>query len=150
MFCCTLPADSTLTINNLRLVTSSVQDWRSLGNYYCGLGVPQSVLDEISANSAIVTKEDKKTAMLQYFLNNVPMASWQKVAGALYWRKEETALQAVKGFLTVTLGQSVVLALPSSPLFGFSMGFATKLSLVALATVTFDSLVLPLAQPFAF
>ena len=110
MYCHSLPADPTLTINNLRLVTSSVQDWERLGYYLNGLGVPTAVLDEISANPAILTEEDKMTAMLQYFLNNVPMASWQKVAGALYWMKEEKALQAAKKFLTVSRGQSAVLS----------------------------------------
>ena len=109
MYCHSLPADPTLTINNLRLVfTSSVQNWWRLGNYVSGLGVPPPVLHEIRDN-AILT-EDKMAAMLQYFLNNVPMASWQKVAGALYWMEEETALQAAKRFLTVSRGQSAVLS----------------------------------------
>ena len=108
MYCHSLPADPTLTINNLRLVTSSVQDWYGLGHYDHGLGVP--LLHEIRDNPAILTEEDKMTAMLQYFLNNVPMASWQKVAGALYWMKEEKALQAAKKFLTVSRGQSAVLS----------------------------------------
>ena len=110
MYCHSLPTDPTLTINNLHLVTSSVQNWKKLGNYHYGLGVPRPVLDEISDNPAILTEEDKMTAMLQYFLNNVPMASWQKFAGALYWRKEEKALQAAKKFLTVSRGQSAVLS----------------------------------------
>ena len=109
MYCHSLPADPTLTINNLRLVTSSVRNWWSLGHYEFGLGVPRAVLNEIYVNLAILTEEDKMTAMLQYFLNNVPMASWQKVAGALYYMKEEKALQAVKKFLTVSRGQSAVL-----------------------------------------
>ena len=66
--------------------------------------------NEISANPAILTKEAKMAAMLQYFLNNVPMASWQKVAGALYYDEEETALRAVKKFLPVTPGWSAVLS----------------------------------------
>ena len=108
MYCHSLPADPTLTINNLRLVTSSVQNWRRLGDYHYGLGVPHAVLNEISDNPAILTKEDKMAAMLQYFLNNVPMVSWQKVAGALYYREEEMALQAAKKFLPDTRGQSAV------------------------------------------
>ena len=75
MYCHSLPADPTLTINNLRLVTSSVQDWWSLGDFNFGLGVPFTVLNETSNNPDILTEEDKMTAMLQYFLNNVPMAS---------------------------------------------------------------------------
>ena len=108
VYCHSLPADPTLTINNLRLVTSSVQNWDDLGHYYYGLGVPTDVRDKISDNPAILTEEGK-TAMLHYFLNNVPMASWQKIAGVLYYMEEETALQAAKRFLTVSRGQSAVL-----------------------------------------
>ena len=110
MYCHSLPADPTLTINNLRLVTSSVQNWGSLGNYFSGLGVPDAILLDISANHAILTEEDMMTAVLQYFLNNVPMASWQRVAGALYYMKEGKALQAAKKFLTVSRGQSALLS----------------------------------------
>ena len=113
MYCHSLPADPTLTINNLCLVTSSVQDWKRLGNYDYGLGVPHPVLNKISDNPAILTEKDKMAAMLQYFLNNVPMASWQKVAGALYMMKEEKALQAVKKFLTASRGELASSQAPS-------------------------------------
>ena len=107
ILCPSLCADSTLTINNLCTVTSSVRDLYGLGNYLYGLGVPPHVLSEIRANPAM-TEEDKKTEVLLYFLRNVPMASWERVAGVLYWRKEERALQAVKKFLTVSTGTSAV------------------------------------------
>ena len=107
ILCPSLCADSTLTINNLRTVTSSVRNWYGLGEYGYGLGVPDPVLEEISANPAM-TEEDKRTEVLLYFLRNVPMVSWERVAGALYWRKEERALQAVKKFLTVSTGTSAV------------------------------------------
>ena len=107
ILCPSLCADSTLTINNLRTVTSSVRDWYDLGHYLSGLGVPLRVLDEIRDNPAM-TEEDKRTEVLLYFLSNVPMASWERVAGALYRRKEERALQAVKKFLTVSTGTSAV------------------------------------------
>ena len=123
VYCHSLPVDPTLTINNLRLATSSVQDWMKLGDYVSGLGIPGPVLREISTNPAIMTEEGKMTAMLQYFLNNVPMASWQKVAGALYWMKEEKALHAVKKFLTVSRGQSVVLCAKPSAHQGHSQDF---------------------------
>ena len=107
ILCPSLCADSTLTINNLRTVTSSVRDWYGLGHYYNGLGVPPRVLREIRANPAM-TEEDKRTEVLLYFLRNIPMASWERVTGALYWMKEERALQAVKKFLTVSTGTSAV------------------------------------------
>ena len=92
-------ADPTLTINNLRLVTASVEDWYELGWYIGGLGVPLAVCDDIKDNTAYKTKEEKKEALLLYYLHTVPMASWPSVAGALHYREEKTALQAVKNFL---------------------------------------------------
>ena len=107
ILCPSLSADSTLTINNLRTVTSSVSDLYDLGSYTYGLGVPPRVLNEISDNPAM-TEEDKRTEVLLYFLRYVPMASWERVAGALYRRKEKRALQAVKEFLTASTGTSAV------------------------------------------
>ena len=115
ILCPSLCADSTLTINNLRTVTSSVRDWYYLGNYLYGLGVPRPVRDEIRANPAMTTEEDKRTEILLYFLCNVPMVSWERVAGVLYHMKEERALQAVKKFLTVSTGKSAVTSLPRLP-----------------------------------
>ena len=57
-----------------------------------------------------MTEEDKRTEVLLHFLRYVPIASWERVAGALYWMEEERALQAVKKFLTVSTG---TYALPS-------------------------------------
>ena len=107
MLCPTLCADSTLTINNLRNVTSSVRNWYLLGDYYYGLGVPLPVLNEIKKNRAL-TEEEKKTKVLLYFLHNARMASWGRVAGELYYMNEEGALQAVKEFLPVSPGRSAV------------------------------------------
>ena len=92
-------ADPTLTIDNLRLVTASVEDWYFLGRYAGGLDVPRAVCDEIKNNTAYQTEEEKKEALLLYYLRTMPMASWPSVAGALHWREEKTASQAVKNFL---------------------------------------------------
>ena len=86
---------------------TSVKDWYSLGEYRWGLGVPISVRNEISASADFKTEEEKKVALLQYFLDNVPMASWQAVAGALHYR-EEKPLQMVQAFLPPS-GESVFL-----------------------------------------
>ena len=107
VLCPSLCADSTLTINNLRTVTSSVRYWYRLGHYLYGIGVPAPVLNEIRDNPAM-TEEDKRTEVLLYFLRSDPMASWERVAGALYYIQEERALQAVKKFLTVSTGTSAV------------------------------------------
>ena len=105
--CPTPCADPTLTINNLRLVMASVKNWYRLGPYYGGLCVPLAVCDEIS--TAYQTEEEKKEALLLYYLDTMPMASWQNVAGALHYQKEETALQAVKVFLKLTLAGQLIL-----------------------------------------
>ena len=64
------------------------------------------MLDEI--NTAYQTEEKKKEALLLYFLKNVPMASWQRVAGALHRMGEKTALEAVRAFTILTpAGQSL-------------------------------------------
>ena len=87
---------------------ASVKNWYDLGNYNSGLGVPYAVLNEIRANRAYQTDDEQKVALLQYYLDNMAMASWQSVAGALHWREEKTALQIVKIFLTPAAGQSIL------------------------------------------
>ena len=63
--------------------------------------------DDIRNNTAYKTEEEKKEALLLYYLHTIPMASWPSVAGALHRREEKTALQAVKLFLKDTAaGQS--------------------------------------------
>ena len=112
--CPTPCADPTLTINNLRLVMASVKNWYDLGwfdpgGYAGGLDVPLAVCNEIRASTAYQTEEEKKEALLLYYLDTMPMASWQNVAGALHSMKEETALQAVKAFLKLTLAGQLIL-----------------------------------------
>ena len=107
--CPTPCADPTLTINNLRLVMASVEDWYGLGVSIGGLYVPVAVCDEIRASTAYQTEEEKEEALLLYYLDTMPMASWQNVAGALHFQEEETALQAVKVFLKYTPAGQLIL-----------------------------------------
>ena len=101
--------DPTLTSNNLLQALASVHDWYHLGwgGYGGGgLGVPRAVCNEIRRSADYQTEEEKKKAMLLYYLHTVPQPSWQTVAGALYGREEVTALEAVKVFLKHTPGLS--------------------------------------------
>ena len=98
----TLCVDPTLTINNLRRVTASVKKWHDLGKYRSGLGVPQAVRDKIRSNTTYKTEEEKKEALLLYYLHTVARASWQNVAGALHKLEEVTPLKAVNVFLQST------------------------------------------------
>ena len=111
--CPTPCADPTLTINNLLQALASVHNWYHLGcgsvfgGGGTGLGVPVDVCNEIRDSGDYQTEEEKKKAMLLYYLHTVPQPSWQTVAGALYRMEEEvTALEAVKVFLKHTPGQS--------------------------------------------
>ena len=87
---------------------ASVKNWYDLGHYGYGLGVPFAVRNKIRASRAYQTADEQKVAFLQYYLDNVAMASWQSVAGALHRREEKTALQIVKDFLTPAAGQSIL------------------------------------------
>ena len=107
--CPTPCADPTLTINNLRLVMASVKNWYGLGWQPGGLCVPLAVCDEIRASTAYQTEEEKKEALLLYYLRTMPMASWHNVAGALHWGKKVTALQAVKALLKYTPAGQLIL-----------------------------------------
>ena len=103
-----LCTDPTLTINNLHLVTASVKKWYELGPYVGGLGVPRAVCNDIRDSTVYKSEEDKKNALLVYYRDTVAMASWQHVAGALHYREEKTALEAVKVFLKSTpAGESI-------------------------------------------
>ena len=104
--CPTPCADPTLTINNLRLVMASVEDWYGLS---AGLNVPEAVFHEIWDSTAYQTEEEKEEALLLYYLDTMPMASWQDVAGTLHFREEETALQAVKALLKFTPAGQLIL-----------------------------------------
>ena len=95
-------ADPTLTINNLRLVTASLKDWYGLGFNRGSMDIPTVVCNEIRDSTAYQTEGEKKEALLLYYLHTMPMASWRSIAGALYYQKEVTALQAVKAFLKYT------------------------------------------------
>ena len=97
-------SDGTLTTSNVCQALASVKDWYSLG-YTGRLGVPRAVRDDIQYNRPNKTEEEKKTEMLVYYLLTVPQASWQTIAGALYYMEEVTALEAVKRFLHHTPGQ---------------------------------------------
>ena len=98
--------DGTLTTRNVRRALASVKDWHGLGcKYIGGLGVPGAVCDDTRDNQPNKTEEEKKEEMLVYYLHTMPQASWQTIAGALYYREEVTALEAVKRFLHHTPGQ---------------------------------------------
>ena len=85
-----LPTDSTFTFHNVNAAVESVQDWDDLGYH---LGVPHG-------------KHGSRREMLQYFITTVPNASWQVLAGGLYYQQEHAALEKVTKYYQPHPGMS--------------------------------------------
>ena len=67
--------------------------------------VPKIVMDDIRANPSYSTEEEKRIAGLQYYLQTVPGASWERIAGVLWQTQEHTALEGVRQYLPSTHGE---------------------------------------------
>ena len=96
---CTL--DASLTPHNILTATSTAV----LGGLCNCLGVRVSVYDQIMANSSYSTEEERREALIVYFLNTIPLASWATLARELYKREERHSLEAVRKYLHHTTGQ---------------------------------------------
>ena len=92
--------DASLTVSNIYQATSTV-DYVRLND--C-LDMPRSVFYQIDANPSYPTKEKKREAIITYFLNTVPLASWATLAGKLYYREDHVSLEAVRKYLHHTTG----------------------------------------------
>ena len=69
------------------------------------LYVPKSVINDIMANPSYSTEEEKRIAGLQYYLQTVPGASWERIAGVLWFLEQNTALEEVRQYLPSTHGE---------------------------------------------
>jgi len=85
-----LSADPTFSIHNVDTAVESVQDWDGLGYH---LGVPHE-------------KHGSSEEMLQYFITTVPNASWEILAGGLYYQQEHAALEKVAKYFQPHPGMS--------------------------------------------
>ena len=117
-WCSSLPDDS-LTPHTLLPAMSSVrQFWRRDGDdddddegLLQFLGVPWSVMDDIMASPSHSTEGDKRIAGLQYYIQTVPGAWWEEIAGVLWSMEEHTALEEVRQNLPSTCGEWLVIFL---------------------------------------
>ena len=92
-----LPPDTTLTPRTLLRALSAVRDfWGS--RLLFSLGIPYPVLSQINSSS-YPSEDEKKMAVLQYFLQTVPGVSWGRIAGLLWRLEEHTALEIVRQYL---------------------------------------------------
>ena len=107
---CSSLSDDNLTPHTLLPVVSNVTEfWRTDDNEEWGLldGLlfPNSVIDDIRSNPLYSTEEEKRIAGLQYYLQTVPGASWERIAGILWFLNEHTALEEVRQYLPSTRGE---------------------------------------------
>ena len=99
-----LPPDASLTPHTLLPPLSTMrQFWRGGLLHY--LLVPQSVMNQIRASQSYSSEDKKRVAVLQYYLQTVPGASWVRIASALWYLEEHTALETVRQYLPHTHGE---------------------------------------------
>ena len=114
-WCSSLPDDSLTPHTLLPAVSSVRQFWRRDDGDEWGLlevlDVPDSVVDDIRASPSHSTEEEKRIAGLQYYLQTLTGASWETIAGALWFMEEHTALEEVRQHLPRTYGECILLLL---------------------------------------
>ena len=81
-------------MENVREVMAEVGDWVNVGSL---LDVPHSKQEEISQQSS--TEREKSLALVDYWVNTVPDASWEKLATKLYRTGEHRAVAVTKQYL---------------------------------------------------
>ena len=75
-------------------VMGDVGEWEVVGRY---LGVPTPKIAEIQLQSS--TETEKRRAVVQYWIQYVPHASWGRLATAFYMTGEERAAVMAKQYL---------------------------------------------------
>ena len=93
-------SDASLTPQNIFQATSDV----GYDDLDACLGVPTSVYWQINANPSYPTEEKRREAMIVYYLNTIPLASWATLAGGLYKEEKRVSLVAVRKYLHHTTG----------------------------------------------
>ena len=81
-------------MENVREVMAEVGHWVRVGD---GLGVPRSKRQEIKQQSS--TEREESLALVDYWVNTDPRASWEKLGMVLYQWGEERALAVTKQYL---------------------------------------------------
>ena len=71
-----------------------VREWEEVGAW---LGVPESKRNEIKQQSCTV--REKRCALGEYWVNHAPQTSWERLAWALYLKKEERAAEVAYQYL---------------------------------------------------
>ena len=85
------PSDPTLTVENVREVMAAVENWLDLRNCLGVQGLKRQELVHPSPTWCL--------ALGEYWVNNDPDASWERLANRLYQGEEEGALAVTKQYL---------------------------------------------------
>ena len=93
--------DASLTLHNVYQVTLYVS---YIGNLSDCLEVPSSVYYQINANSSYPTEEKMREAVISYYLDTMPLASWARLAGKLYYGEKHDSLMVIRQYLHHTTG----------------------------------------------
>ena len=64
-----------------------------------------SVWEQIRKSRSYSSEEEKRVAVVQYYLQTVPGVSWGRIASVLWQMEEHTALESVRQYLPHTHGQ---------------------------------------------
>ena len=91
---CVSTSDPTLTVEKVMEVMRDVGEWEVVVRY---LDVPTPKIAEIQLQSS--TETEKRRAVVQYWIQYVPHASWERLATALYMRGEKRAAAMAKQYL---------------------------------------------------
>lgn len=99
--CIIILIDPTLTVENAaRVFLLTKGDWD--GDLGIALLVPKNIREKIHEEHCDL--DDQKRELIKYWLENVYNASWEILAGVLYYTQEEEALKECRIFLTPTQG----------------------------------------------
>ena len=101
------PPDSTLTVQN---VTRALRGMPYDSDFSNDLGVPGTILLDIERRYS--TDDQRNLAVVEYYLHYVPGASWNHLAGKLYYYylfEEEGALQQVQRYVQRPAGLTSLL-----------------------------------------
>ena len=80
-FSFSLPTDTTFTLTNIWSTLDTVQDW---GGLSVQLEIPDSKWG--------------RQEMMNYYITGMPSASWQLMAGALYYLGQQNSLRKVTSY----------------------------------------------------
>lgn len=97
MFC----IDETLTVDNVTsVVLRTSKGW--YGALADSMAIPWTIQEKIMESHSTADKQTR--AMVNYWVNTLHDASWTTLAGVLYQREEDSALQKALRYCTRTRG----------------------------------------------